>query len=51
MCLLGPLVVCGSWWLLDGSDLLDSVALTAIIGSVAFLAIIAFVRSRKAAIA
>lgn len=51
MCLLGPLVVCGSWWLLDGSDLLDAVALTAIIGSVAFLAIIAFVRSRKAAIA
>ena len=51
MCIIGPLVVCGSWWLLDGSRLLDAVALTTIIGSVAFLAIIAFARSRRTAIA
>ena len=24
MCFIGPLIVCGSWWLLDGTGLLDT---------------------------
>jgi hypothetical protein len=48
MCIVGPAVVCGSWWLLDGSDLIDAVALTAIVGSIAFVCIILFARYRRA---
>jgi hypothetical protein len=44
--IFGPTLVCGSWWLLDGSTLLDAVALTSIVDSIAFLAIISFVRWR-----
>lgn len=48
MCILGPAVVCGSWWLLDGSDLIDAVSFTAVVDSIVFLSIILFARRRRA---
>jgi hypothetical protein len=48
MCVVGPAVVCGTWWLLDGSDLIDAVAITSIVGSAAFLTIMALRRWRNA---
>ena len=36
-CLVGPLVVCGSWWLIDGPSLLDAVAFSCGVSAVVFL--------------
>ncbi|MXO50876.1 hypothetical protein GRI42_06100 [Erythrobacter gaetbuli] len=47
LCIVGPAVVCASWWLFDGPDLIDAVALTAIVGSAVFLVIISIVRWRS----
>lgn len=38
-CLSGALVVCGSWWLVDGPDLLDAVAFSCGVSAVVFLAL------------
>ena len=38
-CFLGPIVVCGSWWAIDGPSLLEGVALSSITSSVCVLAL------------
>ena len=48
MCVIGPAVVCGSWWLLDGSGVIDAVMVAAVAGTLAFLVIIMFRRGRRA---
>ena len=48
LCVAGPMLVCGTWWLLNGTELLDAVAITTIVGSVVFLADMAFIRWRRA---
>jgi hypothetical protein len=48
MCIVGPALVCGTWWLYDGPDIIDAVAVTSIVGSATFLTIMALRRWRKA---
>lgn len=38
-CVLGPIVVCGSWWAIDGTSLLDAVALSSVTSTVCVLAL------------
>jgi hypothetical protein len=49
MCLIGPMVVCGSWWVLDGPELLDAVAISSITASLVFLVMTLWERRRLVA--
>ncbi|WP_148309163.1 hypothetical protein [Sphingopyxis fribergensis] len=48
-CILGPIVICGSWWALSGASLLDVVALSCITSSVWVLALTLFERRKMIA--
>lgn len=48
MCVVGPMLVCGTWWLLSGPELIDAVAITTVVGSIAFLTNMSFIRWRRA---
>jgi len=47
MCFIGPLIVCGSWWLLDRTGLLDAVAISAFTSSAVFLLLSLWERRRR----
>lgn len=38
-CLVGPVMVCGTWWLIMGRELLDAVAVSCVTSTVVFLAL------------
>jgi hypothetical protein len=40
MCVSGPFIVCRSWWLLDGPELLDAIALSSVTSSLSFLVMV-----------
>ena len=47
-CVLGPIIVCGNWWAIQGTGLLDAVALSCTTSS-AFLLIMKELSRRKTA--
>ena len=46
-CMVGPPIVCGSWFVLDGRDLLDAVAISSVTSSIVFASWTGFRRIRK----
>lgn len=47
-CLVGPIIVCGTWWVFLGQDLLDSVAISCVVSSFTFFALSRWERHKKA---
>lgn len=45
-CILGPIIVCGSWWVINGTGLLDAIALSCITSSACVFLLTLFERRK-----